>query len=134
MQGRAERGKGPGLIGQDVEQSARHGREVAGLCSQRLEASFEQAERVIEGVIHDPVAGVAERQRSKALGLGFELEQRVAIEGRASGEISGGDGFIEKIEQLLVVGGCTSLAASSDEHILTMEFKSGRPLLTDRPI
>jgi hypothetical protein len=90
---------------QDLEQAAGDGGEVAGLGSQRLETSFEQAQRIVERVVHDPIAGVAERQRGEALGLGFELEQGVAIKRRSTRQISGGDRLVEKIE-LLVVGGC----------------------------
>lgn len=85
---------------------ARHRREVAGLGRESLEAGFKQAQRVVEGIIHDPHAGGAGGQGGEALGLGFELEQGALIEGRAAGEISGGDGLVEQIEQLLVVGSC----------------------------
>ena len=104
MSGGAERGKGPGLIGQDFEQSSRDGREVAGLGSKSLEAGFEKTQEIVERVIHDPHAGRAGGQLGKALGLGFELEQGALVEGRASGEIAGGDGLVEEIEQLLVIG------------------------------
>jgi hypothetical protein len=73
--------KAPGLVGQDVEQSAGYSREVASLGSERLKPRFEQAERVVERVVHDPHAGGAERQRSEALCLRLEIEQGVAIEG-----------------------------------------------------
>ncbi len=74
--------------GQDLQQPPGDGGEVAGFGSQSLEASFEQTERVVERVIHDPHTGGAGGQSGETLRLSFELEQAALVEGRSSGKIS----------------------------------------------
>lgn len=128
-------GKAPGLVGQDLEQSAGDRGEVARFRSQSLEPRFQKAQGVIERVVHDPHASGASGQGGEALGLGFKLEQGAGVEGRTAGEIPGGDGLVEKIEQLLVIG-CgqsrviasrepTPLGGCSHEYTLRTEFNPG---------
>lgn len=88
VSGRAERGEGPGLIGQDVEQAAGNSGEVACFCRKRTQAGCEKAERVVEGIVHHPHAGCASGQRGKALGLVLQVEKGALIKRRAAGEIS----------------------------------------------
>jgi hypothetical protein len=73
--------KGPGLIRQDVEQTAGDRRKVVGFGPDRLEAREQQAEGIVERVIHRPHAGCSSGQGSKALRLLFEIEQGGLVEG-----------------------------------------------------
>ena len=74
-------GKGPGLIRQDVQQTTGSCGEVARLGADRAQARQQQAEGIVERVIHRPRAGCSSGQGSKALCLLFEVEQGGLVEG-----------------------------------------------------
>jgi hypothetical protein len=88
---------------QDVEQPTGDGREVAGLGRDGPETCQQQAEGIVERVIHHPHAGCCSGQGSKALGLLFEIKQGGLVEGRSSGQIAGGDRRVQQSEQRPVI-------------------------------
>lgn len=112
--------EGPGLIRQDVEQSAGDGSEVVGLGTERLEAREQQAEGIVERVIHHPHAGCGSGQGGKALRLLFKIEQGGLVEGRSSGQITCGDRGVQQREQLLVVLSCNPLVGNFPHPILSL--------------
>ena len=63
----------------------------------------QQAEGIVERVIHHPHAGGCSGQGSKALGLLFEIKQGGLVESRSAGQVACSDRGVQQIEQLLVV-------------------------------